>query len=127
MFNSFMVKFTASFISFILALGTFFGAYKAPKTEDASKYFDGNIKNVIYLIGDGMGFNHLEKTKVERNTKLGDLINKRLEACGEFESVYLPVAKTCMVIDSLTKPTVVHNEKFATYIGSYLSKLLLTQ
>jgi len=28
------------------------------------------IKNIIYLIGDGMGFNHLEKTKLERNTKL---------------------------------------------------------
>ncbi len=70
MLNSFMVKITASFISFILAFGTFFGAYKAPKTQEASKYFDDNIKNVIYLIGDGMGFNHLEKTKVERNTEL---------------------------------------------------------
>ncbi len=70
MLNSFMVKITASFISFILAFGTFFGAYKAPKTQEASKYFDDNIKNVIYLIGDGMGFNHLEKTKVEKNTEL---------------------------------------------------------
>ena len=70
MLNSFMAKITASFISFILAFGTFFGAYKAPKTQEASKYFDDNIKNVIYLIGDGMGFNHLEKTKVERNTEL---------------------------------------------------------
>jgi alkaline phosphatase len=65
-----MVKFTATIISMILALGTFFGAYKAPTTGDASEYLDDNIKNVIFLIGDGMGFNHLEKTKKERNTAL---------------------------------------------------------
>ena len=70
MFNSTMAKMTALLISFVLALGTFFGAYKAPTTGDASEYLDGNIKNVIYLIGDGMGFNHLEKTKVERKTTL---------------------------------------------------------
>lgn len=68
--SNFMVKFTATLISMILALGTFFGAYKAPTTGDASEYLDDNIKNVIFLIGDGMGFNHLEKTKKERNTAL---------------------------------------------------------
>ena len=68
--SNFMVKFTATLISMILALGTFFGAYKAPTTKDSAEYFDDNIKNVIYLIGDGMGFNHLEKTKLERKTNL---------------------------------------------------------
>ena len=70
MFNSTMAKMTALLISFVLALGTFFGAYKAPTTGDAAEYFDDNIKNVIYLIGDGMGFNHLEKTKLEREITL---------------------------------------------------------
>lgn len=70
MFSSFMAKITATLISVILTLGTFFGAYKAPTTKKASEYFDEDIKNVIYLIGDGMGFNHLEKTKAERNTGL---------------------------------------------------------
>ena len=70
MFNSFMAKITAFLISIALTFGTFFGVYKAPKTEDAAVYFDDNIKNVIYLIGDGMGFNHLEKTKLERETTL---------------------------------------------------------
>ena len=68
--SSFMAKVTATLISIILTLGTAFGAYKAPTTKASSEYFDDGIKNVIYLIGDGMGFNHLEKTKAERNAKL---------------------------------------------------------
>ena len=70
MFASTMAKITALLISIALSFGTVFGIYKAPKTKDASVYFDDNIKNVIYLIGDGMGFNHLEKTKLERDTTL---------------------------------------------------------
>ena len=70
MFNSFMAKMTALLISIVLTFGTLFGVYKAPSTKKASDYYDGNIKNVIFLIGDGMGFNHLEKTKLERGTTL---------------------------------------------------------
>ena len=70
MFSTFMAKTTATLICVILAFGTVFGAYKRPTTKDASVYYDDNIKNVIYLIGDGMGFNHLEKTKAERETTL---------------------------------------------------------
>ena len=70
MFTSTMAKITAFLISIALTFGTFFGVYKAPTTKDSSEYLDDNIKNVIYLIGDGMGFNHLEKTKLERETTL---------------------------------------------------------
>ena len=70
MISTTMAKITATLISVILAFGTLFGAYKRPTTKDASVYYDDNIKNVIYLIGDGMGFNHLEKTKAERATTL---------------------------------------------------------
>ena len=70
MFSTIMAKTTATLICVIIALGTLFGAYKRPTTKDASVYYDNNIKNVIYLIGDGMGFNHLEKTKIERGTAL---------------------------------------------------------
>lgn len=70
MFNSFGAKFISVFISILLTLGTTFGFFKAPTTKSAETYRDDNIKNVIYLIGDGMGFNHLEKTKKERNTAL---------------------------------------------------------
>ena len=70
MISTTMTKITATLISVILAFGTLFGAYKRPTTKDASVYYDDNIKNVIYLIGDGMGFNHLEKTKAERATTL---------------------------------------------------------
>lgn len=65
-----MVKFLTTIMSMLLTLGTVFGAFEAPTTEAAGNYKDGNIKNVIYLIGDGMGFNHLEKTKAERNVSL---------------------------------------------------------
>ena len=68
--NSFIIKFLTTLMSMLLTMGTFFGAYERPTTTSAADYLDEGIKNVIYLIGDGMGFNHLEKTKVERNTKL---------------------------------------------------------
>lgn len=70
MFSTIMAKTTALIISIVLAFGTLFGVYKRPTTESADKYYDSNIKNVIYLIGDGMGFNHLEKTKLERDIDL---------------------------------------------------------
>ena len=70
MFNSFSAKFLSVFMSMLITLGTVFGFFKAPTTKSAETYRDGNIKNVIFLIGDGMGFNHLEKTKKERNTAL---------------------------------------------------------
>ncbi len=70
MFVAFSAKFIAWFMSVLLTLGTAFGAFAKPTTKSAENYYDSNIKNVIYLIGDGMGFNHLEKTKAEKNTAL---------------------------------------------------------
>ncbi|MBO5858878.1 MAG: alkaline phosphatase [Clostridia bacterium] len=70
MFTTFAVKFLAWFMSLLLTLGTTFGFFVKPTTKSAENYFDGNIKNVIYLIGDGMGFNHLEKTKAENQVSL---------------------------------------------------------
>lgn len=63
-------KVTAALMSAILSFGFSVGAYIEPTTESADKYFDENIENVIFLIGDGMGYNHLEKTKLERNIEL---------------------------------------------------------
>lgn len=57
-------------MAIILTFGTLFGAFVPATTTDAADYLDSNIKNVIYLIGDGMGFNHLEKTKQERDVSL---------------------------------------------------------
>ena len=61
---------TSLFMSFILLFGTTVGIFSPESTNGAESYFDGNIKNVIYLIGDGMGFNHLKKTKNERDITL---------------------------------------------------------
>ena len=66
----FMTKIISILISIALVLGTITGFNIPAKTKDASTYHKSEIKNVIYLIGDGMGFNHLEKTKAERNTDL---------------------------------------------------------
>ena len=66
----FMTKIISILISTALVLGTITGFNIPAKTKDASTYHKSEIKNVIYLIGDGMGFNHLEKTKIERNTDL---------------------------------------------------------
>lgn len=66
MLTSFFTKVISVFMSFFLSIGVFFGIVEAPeRVEDQNK-----IKNVIYLIGDGMGFNHLEKTKNERGVSL---------------------------------------------------------
>jgi len=62
--------FTALLMSGILSFGTTFGIFVPATTTAPEDYLDSNIKNVIYLIGDGMGFNHLEKTKNERNVEL---------------------------------------------------------
>lgn len=70
MFSTIILKLSAGLMAFIMAFCTTFGIFKPSTTKEASYYCNGNIKNVIYLIGDGMGFNHLEKTKLERETTL---------------------------------------------------------
>ena len=66
MLTSFFTKIVSVIMSFFLSIGAFFGISEAPgQTENPD-----TIKNVIYLIGDGMGFNHLEKTKNERGVSL---------------------------------------------------------
>lgn len=54
-------------MSIILSLGSFFGMlFETAQTPVGHN----EIKNVIYLIGDGMGFNHLDKTAAERSIAL---------------------------------------------------------
>ena len=60
----------ALFMSIIMTIGTTFGIFVPSDTTNPDKFFDNEVKNVIFLIGDGMGFNHLEKTKQERNISL---------------------------------------------------------
>ena len=68
--GSIWVEITSALLSLILSIGTMFGAFVPANTTESSNYYDEGIKNVIYLIGDGMGFNHLEKTKQEKNINL---------------------------------------------------------
>ncbi len=70
MFAQIWKELTATILSLILTFGTTVGTIIPATTTDSADYFDGNIKNVIYLIGDGMGFNHLEKAKQERSINL---------------------------------------------------------
>ncbi len=70
MISATIAKILTLLMSVMLTFGTMFGAFEKPTTKEPEVYFDDNIKNVIYLIGDGMGFNHLEKTKNERKTTL---------------------------------------------------------
>ncbi len=70
MLNNFAIKFLSTLMSFLISVGSLFGVYEPCSTHDPDKYYDADIKNIIYLIGDGMGFNHLEKTKKERNITL---------------------------------------------------------
>ena len=63
-------KFISRFIALIMTVIASFGMFVPSATKNASDYRDTNIKNVIFLIGDGMGFNHLEKTKIEQRRAL---------------------------------------------------------
>ncbi len=69
-FSSIWFEFVAVVMSFIMSFGTTFGIFVPATTTTPEDYLDSNIKNVIYLIGDGMGFYHLEKAKNERNIEL---------------------------------------------------------
>ncbi len=70
MLENLFLQISSIFMSVILIVGTSFGAFVPATTTEAVNYHDTKIKNVIYLIGDGMGFNHLEKTKNERGIEL---------------------------------------------------------
>ena len=70
MFSSIWFQFVSVIMSFIVSFATTFGIFIPATTTAPEDYLDSNIKNVIYLIGDGMGFNHLEKTKNEKNITL---------------------------------------------------------
>ncbi len=76
----FIMKFLAALTSFIITFCTTFGIWAPATTKAPAEYKDSTIKNVIYLIGDGMGFNHLLKTKAERNV---ELTMDTFEICGE--------------------------------------------
>ena len=69
-FASAWADFAALIMSLAMMFGTTFGLFVPATTTAPEDYLDSNIKNVIYLIGDGMGFNHLEKAKNERNIEL---------------------------------------------------------
>lgn len=60
--------FFAAVMAFIMSLTVTFGASVETGTKAPEDY--ENVKNVIYLIGDGMGPLHLEKAKQERNITL---------------------------------------------------------
>lgn len=70
MLENLFLQISSLFMSLILTVGTTFGAFVPATTTEAVNYRDAKIKNVIYLIGDGMGFNHLEKTKDEKGVEL---------------------------------------------------------
>lgn len=63
-------KFFAKIIAIFTAAVAVFGTFIPSITKDAATYHDTNIKNVIFLIGDGMGYNHLDKTKKELGCSL---------------------------------------------------------
>lgn len=63
-------KVAAAVMSVVLTFGSTFGLFAPSTTVDPADYYDDGIKNVIYLIGDGMGPLHLEKTKKEHGISL---------------------------------------------------------
>ena len=70
MFAPVWAKVAAVIMSMVMTIGSMFGIFAPSTTVEPADYTDNNIKNVIYLIGDGMGPLHLEKTKQERGITL---------------------------------------------------------
>ena len=70
MLATIFLKISSVIMSIILTFGTFLGFFAPATTEEASYYYDGNIKNVIYMIGDGMGIYYNMETY--RNDKYCD-------------------------------------------------------
>lgn len=68
--SSLWAKVAAVIMSVVMTLGSALGMFVPATTTEPADYLDSNIKNVIYLIGDGMGPYHLEKAKQERNITL---------------------------------------------------------
>ncbi len=67
MLREFLSPVIATLTSIFLSISALFGATEAPvRTPDSFE----NVKNVIYLIGDGMGPLHLEMAKAERDITL---------------------------------------------------------
>ena len=70
MFAPAWAKVASVIMSIVMTFGSMFGLFAPSTTVDPADYTDNNIKNVIYLIGDGMGPLHLEKAKQERGITL---------------------------------------------------------
>ena len=68
--STFWAELTSIIMSIIMSFGLTFGIFTPSDTTTATDYYNGNIKNVIFMIGDGMGSYHLEKTKEEKNITL---------------------------------------------------------
>lgn len=68
--SSFWSEFTALIMSVIMSFGLTFGIFTPSSTETSADYYNDDIKNVIFLIGDGMGTNHLYKTKSDEGVSL---------------------------------------------------------
>lgn len=79
-FTAIWLEFVSVMMSFIMSFGTLFGIYIPSSTTKPEDYLSSDIKNVIYLIGDGMGFYHLQKAKQERAI---DLIMDDFEIRGD--------------------------------------------
>ena len=68
---AFFQKISAAIMAAIMAVLGFFGLGAKPAVPSEPLRTDyGQCKNVIYLIGDGMGFNSIEKTRYDLNITL---------------------------------------------------------
>lgn len=68
--GSLMVPIAAKIISLFTSIILLFQAFWALPDFNSQKTDFDEVKNVIFMIGDGMGFNSLEKTKAENGVSL---------------------------------------------------------
>lgn len=108
MFFRWLVTAVAVFALFLSGLGIFV----APVDMTG----DGHtVKNVIMLIGDGMGFNHLEKTKAERGIEKLNMERFPVRAESETNSLWCTTTDSAAGGTALSCGIITQNRALATF------------
>lgn len=82
--RQFLQPVIATVLSFVMSIGAAFGL-TSDGADIAPEDYD-QVQNVIYLIGDGMGYKHLEKASQERNVSLTLLNDFEIQGWSETRS-----------------------------------------
>lgn len=109
-FKAFLYRILAVFASLFVALGSFGGETGSNVKTDISE-----AKNVILMIGDGMGFNSIEKTKSDLGINLDVFDRFTLKGASKTASASSPITDSAAGGSALATGTRISNKTVAVY------------